>query len=76
MKYHLYIMETDLYIKIGVTEKNPKSRAKALQTGCPVPIHTIHFTSFDSKLQAFHTNPKEKTFSFMWYHVSWIKKDE
>ena len=40
----VYIIETDKYIKIGVTTEGIKTRLKSLQTGCPTKIKIIYQT--------------------------------
>jgi len=52
MTTFLYIMQTDLYFKVGVTSTSIFKRMKQIQTGCPTPIRNIHYYSYCFKQDA------------------------
>lgn len=73
--HFIYFMETDKYIKIGIT-KNIKSRIKQVQTGCPTKIHTVSFSIAKTREVALLVEKKihellddYNTFGKWFYHI-------
>ena len=53
MQHKVYMMVADNFIKIGVTQLDIQERIKSVQTGCPLPITTVHYWIVNGRSQAF-----------------------
>jgi hypothetical protein len=43
MPHKVYLMRTERFIKIGITSGDIHKRLAAIQTGCPITIHTVQY---------------------------------
>lgn len=58
-------------VKIGYTAKHPRSRLKALQTGCPVQLSILGFVEGDQRLEA----KLHLTFAPLQLQGEWFRMD-
>jgi hypothetical protein len=54
VSHYVYVMQAGEFIKIGFTSRSITSRARQVQTGCPIPIEEIMFFRYENKQDALN----------------------